>query len=779
MENFLRNVSGITRIFFDIGSKSIKISYISEIPVTRTTLQRTIEKTGKTFQRLHCIQVNYDDFPRILEYISKNANLRNTFAHYGHTTRIVAVEKMIEEKLGCVLVCHDVFECIGRGTTFLLQNIEAEAYTYSFQIDKEYEFKTLNPVTIFPYILVNIRTGVSIIRVDSENEFKRIGGSSIGGGSFLGLSNLLMSEEDLEKIMAMAEVGDPSEFDKLISDVYGDKANNLGLPGHLLAASFAKSGDFNHKTDLERLSTSSKENMASSLLRMIIYNIAQMAYLYSNREGIETVYFNGFLVRNRPIVMKTLSYAFNYWSGGKLHAFFLRHENYTSSIGAFYSSLIESDDLKYRQLANYHWKEHYNGSTALGRFVPVLPLTVGFKPQTFELDCYEYEAGPLYILANADAPPDTVDFNRDDAAREFWLNVMEETILGIRKIAIESQQNVEDQKDLVERADGFVESFKAQLRVISEHPFAYGNSNARNILELREQILRQYGFDDIYLQQKQKENEFALHELPQVLSTIDNLKNELDKTQHFEYVCRGLLAGNVFDWGAKEVVKMMNRPGGLSFSQAIESVEPRPWLFDDFEKFNSRLPTYRSILIFVDNSGCDYLLGVIPFARELLRKGKRVIICANSAPALNDLTYKEMIGLIKPLRNIDSDLDRFLKSGQLLFTQSGQGSPCMDLRRVHNHLSYTLMKNHVDLIIIEGMGRALHTNFHLEFKCDALKVAVIKTKWLADRLNGQMFSVVFKLDDGTNDRLYAGLPKLNETCDPNDIINEDIILSKM
>lgn len=38
-----------------------------------------------------------------------------------------------------------------------------------------------------------------------------------------------------------------------------------------------------------------------------------------------------------------------------------------------------------------------------------------------------------------------------------------------------------------------------------------------------------------------------------------------------------------------------------------------------------------------------------------------------------------------------------------------------------------------DLVVIEGMGRALHTNLNVELTCDVLKLAVIKNKWLAER----------------------------------------------
>jgi type II pantothenate kinase len=52
----------------------------------------------------------------------------------------------------------------------------------------------------------------------------------------------------------------------------------------------------------------------------------------------------------------------------------------------------------------------------------------------------------------------------------------------------------------------------------------------------------------------------------------------------------------------------------------------------------------------------------------------------------------------------------------------------------------------VDLIVLEGMGRAVHTNLEAKFTCECLKVAVIKNRWLAARLGGDMFSVLCKYE---------------------------------
>ena len=68
---------------------------------------------------------------------------------------------------------------------------------------KKVYFKSLQPDD-FPQLLVSIGSGVSIIKVNSYNSFERIGGTMIGGGTLLGLSNLLTGCNDFNKIIEMA-----------------------------------------------------------------------------------------------------------------------------------------------------------------------------------------------------------------------------------------------------------------------------------------------------------------------------------------------------------------------------------------------------------------------------------------------------------------------------------------------------------------------------------------------------------------------------------------------
>ena len=44
--------------------------------------------------------------------------------------------------------------------------------------------------------------------------------------------------------------------------------------------------------------------------------------------------------------------------------------------------------------------------------------------------------------------------------------------------------------------------------------------------------------------------------------------------------------------------------------------------------------------------------------------------------------------------------------------------------------------------------RAVHTNYDAKFTCESIKLAVIKNRWLAQRLGGDMYSVVFRYEQG-------------------------------
>lgn len=173
------------------------------------------------------------------------------------------------------------------------------------------------------------------------------------------------------------------------------------------------------------------------------------------------------------------------------------------------------------------------------------------------------------------------------------------------------------------------------------------------------------------------ENDHAISLFADHVKKID----ELDWKQRQEKLIFYLLAGNMFDWGAKEVAALLEKKN-FGFDEALSKIPSRPWLVDSLDKWVERLkgPKHKCAAIFVDNSGLDVILGVLPFARELVKRGTEVILCSNSAPALNDVTHTEMLVILKHVANICPIMKEAQEKGVLIAMETGQTGPCLDLR---------------------------------------------------------------------------------------------------
>ena len=93
---------------------------------------------------------------------------------------------------------------------------------------------------LYPFLVVNIGSGVSIIKVISESEYVRVSGTSLGGGTFWGLSRLLARCRTFDESMDFSVAGDNENVDLLVGDIYGGDYNQFHLKSATLASSFGK-----------------------------------------------------------------------------------------------------------------------------------------------------------------------------------------------------------------------------------------------------------------------------------------------------------------------------------------------------------------------------------------------------------------------------------------------------------------------------------------------------------------------------------------------------------
>ena len=156
-------------------------------------------------------------------------------------------------------------------------------------------------------------------------------------------------------MLAMADKGDNTTIDMLVGDIYGTDYSKIGLKSSTIASSFGKVFKIKRQgeTDAEdgnRLSNDdirpasgiswsdqsfAPEDISRSLLYAISNNIGQIAYLQSEKHKLEHIYFGGSFIRGHRQTMNTLSFAIKFWSNGEKKAYFMRHEGYLGSVGAF------------------------------------------------------------------------------------------------------------------------------------------------------------------------------------------------------------------------------------------------------------------------------------------------------------------------------------------------------------------------------------------------------------------------------------------------------------
>eukprot|EP01017_Pseudomicrothorax_dubius_P007990 TRINITY_DN12585_c0_g4_i1.p1 TRINITY_DN12585_c0_g4~~TRINITY_DN12585_c0_g4_i1.p1 ORF type:complete len:187 (-),score=33.89 TRINITY_DN12585_c0_g4_i1:275-835(-) len=173
-----------------------------------------------------------------------------------------------------------------------------------------------------------IRDSVSILRFTAYDEHQRVTGTALGGATFMGLCNLAIGESDFEALLADAEKGDNTTVDLTMSDISKGIDSPLRAERDILAVSLGR---------FRTGETPRREDVAKSLLNMIAYNIAQVAFLTAKLHGLHNVLFAGNFIRNHDVTMHSIVHAVELFSTAmdyKVDAKFLKHDGFIGALGA-------------------------------------------------------------------------------------------------------------------------------------------------------------------------------------------------------------------------------------------------------------------------------------------------------------------------------------------------------------------------------------------------------------------------------------------------------------
>ena len=242
--------SVVSHVAADIGGSLAKVVYFSR-------KSEEVESGG----RLNFLSFETDKIDDCIEYL-RQVQSKYRLAHGENTAPALSVVATgggsfkfydrIKERLGVDVVREDEMACLIKGLDFFIAEIPSEVFTFDdtdpenaveFQ-DKSHE--------VYPYLLVNIGSGVSMVKVSGPSQFQRIGGTSLGGGTLWGLLSLLTGARTFDDMLAMADKGDNASVDLLVGDIYGEGMGyeKIGLSERTIASSFGKV--FKRKREAER-----------------------------------------------------------------------------------------------------------------------------------------------------------------------------------------------------------------------------------------------------------------------------------------------------------------------------------------------------------------------------------------------------------------------------------------------------------------------------------------------------------------------------------------------
>lgn len=165
-------------------------------------------------------------------------------------------------------------------------------------------------------IIVSMGTGTAYVMADNDKAY-HIGGTGVGGGTLLGLSNRMLNIRNFNDIVDMAKDGNLKHIDLSIADITHDTVG--GLTQETTASNFGKIIDLATKADV-----------ALGIINLVFQTIGMMAVFASRNEKVNDVILTGNLT-NVPQA-KTVFDGLTTLFGVKFHI--PDHAEYATAAGA-------------------------------------------------------------------------------------------------------------------------------------------------------------------------------------------------------------------------------------------------------------------------------------------------------------------------------------------------------------------------------------------------------------------------------------------------------------
>ncbi|CAK4695860.1 unnamed protein product [Aphanomyces euteiches] len=152
--------------------------------------------------------------------------------------------KLFEDHLGISLHKCDELECLIRGMVYVMRHVHDECFTFKVLLSQGIGEAT-KKITKIPQSVLNLSFALRspseiILKVTSETEYHRVSGTSLGGGTFLGLCKLLSKYKSFDEALEASVEGNSQTVDMNVGDIYGGNYTQFNLSASTLASSFGK-----------------------------------------------------------------------------------------------------------------------------------------------------------------------------------------------------------------------------------------------------------------------------------------------------------------------------------------------------------------------------------------------------------------------------------------------------------------------------------------------------------------------------------------------------------
>lgn len=166
----------------------------------------------------------------------------------------------------------------GVGSSFITERL------YGIPTGKVDEFIAIGKGGLFlskisKAIIVSMGTGTALVLADG-NSVSHIGGTGIGGGTLLGLSNKMLNVRHFDDLIETAQGGNLANIDLTIGDITSDKL--IGLPPETTASNFGKISDL-----------ASKADVALGIINLVFQTIGMVSVFATRINNINDVVLTG------------------------------------------------------------------------------------------------------------------------------------------------------------------------------------------------------------------------------------------------------------------------------------------------------------------------------------------------------------------------------------------------------------------------------------------------------------------------------------------------------